>query len=1346
MNRNIAFTLLLTMLALSSLAQPGAPLASFGNNGIIRPDFGNLTGAPTFGHLGNSVLETVDGKMYTISEINGLAYVSRWTSSGALDPGFGNNGYSKGTKVNLPMGYLQPDGKILISGFSSNPPNGFDFTLVRYNNDGTLDASFGVGGKVVTTMMPGQNMDAIQVVAIQSDGKIVAAGSTNGNAGAPAGADVAFARYLANGQLDPSFGTGGKVMFSLSAGNDEIQSVAIDALGRIVGAGVSNAGSSGDIALIRLLPNGQPDNSFDGDGKLVMNIQQGDGLYTLALQPDGRVLAGGYSGNGSFDNGVLIRVDENGLPDASFDNDGILILPTLQATNVANLRLLSDGRICGSGTVLTTATNRDFLLFRLQSNGSPDPNFNSTGRIIIPNTVDENINYGSHQLLLRNDGSLTVIGWEFIGTPASLARTSIEMVRYNANGTPDNSFGNASRVRSFLSQGNVLLSGGIARQPDGKLVVAGRWNKSTTVTADFDFVVARYLSNGAPDPSFGTNGFTVVAMGTGLDLVNALAIQSDGKILVGGNAIVATGNTDFAILRLNSDGTPDNSFDGDGKLFLNFGSTAESIFDLVLYPDGRILAAGTANMGSTGIDLAFARLLPNGLPDNSFDGDGKFTQAVSTGNGADNLNAASLQADGKILFAGSYNNGGAKAFAGRLKTDGGLDNAFNSTGWIALNLGAQNETAIGVLQQPDGKIVVGGNTVGNATAGTLAQMAVVRLNSNGTFDNDFNGTGKNIFLVNGLAALANTLDMQADGKILLGGRAVSTLNNSDLAYARLLKNGQLDPAFGGGTIVIESADGDETLAGTLVWGAEAYAAGYANHPGTIGLVSAFSLGKLDVEGMLQLSSPTVQYSDMVTLTASVKPLPLLSQQPASTVDFYIGSRNMGSASLQWNSSSQRYEGSLTVALSEIGQSTSVAPGNKIVKAVFNAGHAFHIADAEMPILIKAEDAGLVFAGSYFTSTPSAPLSQTVGTTVYLRSTLTDTSDGSRGNIQRAKLRYLLIDNGTITPITTADTDAEGWIGIQPANTNDSTTGIATLIWPVSLQANQASTTLTIGTEIGGASSYYTRNNVGDRVLVTVSRAEEHFITGGGTVIAGNSAGTLPTIEGSTISFGFHSKYHANGKKTRGKGEVIFQSSINGSQRTYQVKIVDIINMGIIETGNNNGNGIISARAHLYDITNSIHGNMVASNIPVEIAVTDNGEPGEEDELSIAIYNNNGSLLTSSNWNGTSTVKKTIASGNIYVKGGFQAASRNAELTANSTIQSLAPYTVFNSAAMQGIRADNLNGATLHLHVYNTAGQLVKEMFLSAGQQFLLNNEWTKGIYMIRINNGKEEKLIRLVKN
>jgi len=1345
MNRNIALTLLSSMMVLTSLAQPGTSLANFGNNGIIRPDFGNLTGQPTFGHLGNSVLEAADGKLYTVSEINGLAYINRWLATGTLDQSFGNNGYSKGTKVNLPMGYLQPDGKILISGFSSNPPNGFDFTMVRYNADGTLDPSFGNGGKVVTTMMPGQNMDVIQSLAIQPDGKIIAAGSTNGNAGAPAGADLAFARYFVNGQLDPSFGTGGKLMFSLSPGNDEIQSVAVDATGRIVGVGVSNAGSNGDIAVVRLLPNGQPDNSFDGDGRAVMNIQQGDGLYALALQPDGRILAGGYSGNGSYDNAILVRFNENGLTDNSFDNDGILVLPASQAANVANLRLLPDGRIIGSGTILTTATNRDFLLFRLLPNGNPDPAFNGTGRVVISNAADENINFGSNQLLVRNDGTATVIGWEFSGSPTSLTRTGIEMVRYTANGTPDNSFGNTSRARNFLSQGNVLLTAGIARQTDGKLIVAGRWNKSTTLTADFDFVVARYLPNGSPDTAFGNNGFVAVPMGTGLDLANALALQADGKIIVAGNAVVAAGNTDFAILRLNPDGTPDNSFDGDGKLFVSFGSTTESILDLLVYPDGRILATGTANMGATGIDLAFARLLPNGLPDNSFDADGKFTQAVSTGNGADNLNAVSLQTDGRILFAGSYNNGGAKAFAGRLKTDGGLDNTFNGTGWIALNLGAQNETAIGVLQQPDGKIVAGGNTVGNALTGSLAQMAVVRLNVNGTFDTDFNGTGKNIFTVNGLAALANTLDMQADGKILLGGRAVSLLNNGDFAFARLLKNGQLDPAFGGGAIVIESADGDETLAGTLVWGTEVYAAGYANHPGTIGLVSAFSLGKLEVEGKLQLSSPVVQYSDQLTLTASVKRLSV-SEQPASAVEFFIGSRSLGSTSLQWNETGQQYEASITVALSEIGQTGSVAPGIRTIKAVFSAGSSFNVQDAELPLQIRAEDAGLLFTGSNFTSTSSVPLSQPVGTNIYLRSTLTDSSDGWRGNIQRAKMRYLLIDDGTVTPIITADTDAEGWIGIQEINANDSTTGTTTLLWPVSLQANQASGTFTIGMEIGGASSYYSRHNILDRVLVTVSRAEEQFITGGGTLVSDASSGTHPVMPGSVVRFGFHSKYHANGKKTKGKGELLFQSLLNGLPQTYRVKITDVTGMGIVETGNNNGNGIINAKAQLYDITNSVHGNLVATNLTVEIAVTDKGEPGDEDEIRIAVYHPNGSLLTVSQWNGTAPVSRIVASGNIHVKGGIQSMSRNIVQTIPDAAMESASFTVLNSSSIQGIRMDAASKSKLSLSVYNSAGQLVKQVTLNSGEQFLLKKEWTAGIYSILVSDGREVQTVRLVKH
>jgi len=197
---------------------------------------------------------------------------------------------------------LQSDGKIVVAGYSEIPGNGNDFAIVRYNTDGSLDTSFDTDGKLTTAI--GASDDYANSIALQSDGKIVVAGDTyNGG-----NYHFAVVRYNTDGSLDTSFDTDGKLTTAIGASYDSGQSVALQSNGKIVVAGYTYNGSNYDFAVVRYNANGSLDTSFDTDGKLTTAIGASDDIsQSIALQSDGKIVVAGYTYNGSNHDFALAR-------------------------------------------------------------------------------------------------------------------------------------------------------------------------------------------------------------------------------------------------------------------------------------------------------------------------------------------------------------------------------------------------------------------------------------------------------------------------------------------------------------------------------------------------------------------------------------------------------------------------------------------------------------------------------------------------------------------------------------------------------------------------------------------------------------------------------------------------------------------------------------------------------------------------------------------------------------------------------------------------------------------------------------------------------------------------------
>jgi len=373
--------------------------------------------------------------------------------------------------------------------------------------------------------------------------------------------------------------------------------------------------------------------------------------------------------------------------------------------------------------------------------GILDPSFYGGGRV----TTDFfNFDDNGNALAIQPDGKIVVSGSTDTGADRDFA-----LARYNPDGSLDTSFDNDGRVTTDIFGGSDDIGHAIVLQPDGKIIVVG----SSVTSTSYEFSMVRYNPNGSPETIFAIYGFMAYGY--------AVALQMDGKIVVAGSAYNGS-NHDFALGRFNPDGSLDTSFDGDGKVTTNFGIN-DAGNAVVLLPDGKIVVAGQT--GLTGTDFALARYNPNGSLDNTFDIDGKVTTdfgSVDVGYGA------VVQADGKVVVAGYSTIDPWDVFAlARYNPDGSLDSSFDGDGRVTTDFGGTDDRGHDVILQPDGKILVAGQT----DSITDYNFALARFNPNGSLDISFDHDGRVITDINGNTDMGMAIALQPDGRIVMVGIA-----------------------------------------------------------------------------------------------------------------------------------------------------------------------------------------------------------------------------------------------------------------------------------------------------------------------------------------------------------------------------------------------------------------------------------------------------------------------------------------------------------------------------------------------------------------------------------------------
>ncbi|MBI3239076.1 MAG: T9SS type A sorting domain-containing protein [Flavobacteriia bacterium] len=672
-------------------------------------------------------------------------FVSHGVSQvGASDPSFNTAdlgfGLGEGADYTVNPTVLLPDGKYLIGGGFKKYNNAACEGIRRINHDGSLDPTWNVGGTGATNSSYG----AVYDIAVQPDGKIIIVGDFTKYNGVTKNR---IARLNTDGTLDVTFNPGTGL-------NNLVGTIVLLPDGKmLVGGSFTTVNGLACAGIARLNSDGTRDVSFNSGG---IGVTSSGSSYStevgaILLLADGRIYIGGafsgYNGqsrirsailnaDGSLDPGFLTSPAPGGGANAGasdFVHD---------AAQQPDGKLVIVGKFTHYG-----GTSRNAIV-RVNLDGSLDMTFNPS----ILSSVG--FNNSVYEVNVLSDGDI-LCG----GAPTSYSGTPISKVaRLNSDGTLDLGFNTGSGFGSQIS--STISVSGVMPQPDGKILVGGYFQLYNGV---FYQNLVRLNANGELDTTFNPgSGFNGGAVNTVVELV-------DGKLLVGGEFNRFNGEQVAIFVKLNADGTLDETFPQ-----AIFGSSIKSMKKVIVQPNGKILVAGSFSTVNGSPRDCIARLNPDGTLDSGF----------NPNLTSDTIHAMVLQPDGKILIGGRFSsvNGVSRVNLARLNADGTLDATF------VVGSGFLNAVRSLALQS-DGKVVVGGDFT--YYAGNLINR-ILRLTSSGALDATFD-------VGNGCNNAVNSIVIQPDGKILIGGKFGVYKSTLTPRIARILPNGNPDPSFSVGS-------------------------------------------------------------------------------------------------------------------------------------------------------------------------------------------------------------------------------------------------------------------------------------------------------------------------------------------------------------------------------------------------------------------------------------------------------------------------------------------------------------------------------------------------------------------
>ena len=414
--------------------------------------------------------------------------------------------------------------------------------------------------------------------------------------------------FAAPGDLDTSFGVGGQLVTAVGVSDSGANDVALQSDGKLVAVGYSRNGSNNDFAVVRYNADGTLDTAFGGTGKVVTDFGgTNDSANGVAVQSDGKIIVVGTVSTASTGLFALARFHPDGSLDTSFGVAGTGRVTTTigfssTATKAEGVKIQPDGKILVVGHAHTIDT-QDFIVMRYHGDGTLDNGF-GTGGVVSTRLESPHVHEDiALDLALNSDGKI-LVGGHRTGPLSGGYKVTV----YNSDGSPDASFAANGALYLFGEPSGMNQVHCVAWQADGKILIGGINGGG----AGQNFCLRRYSAAGIVDTTFGTSGVVVTPIGTAADVPYDMEVQSDGKIVVVGSSYNAnTGFEDLAVVRYNEDGTLDTTFRGTGKATTSFPGGTSVATSLVIGSDGRIVLAGAAHDGTKN-QFALARYLGEG--------------------------------------------------------------------------------------------------------------------------------------------------------------------------------------------------------------------------------------------------------------------------------------------------------------------------------------------------------------------------------------------------------------------------------------------------------------------------------------------------------------------------------------------------------------------------------------------------------------------------------------------------------------------------------------------------------------------------------------------------------------
>lgn len=707
-------------------------------NGTIDASFGSATGriVPINGLVVNSVQLRSTGELVILGAISGVPVLVQLTASGALDTGFGTGGI---LTIALPLTgdyyfescLLMPDQQLLLAGGRRTAPGeAYTPIIARLMEDGAPDNSFSTDGWLELPRVNGQQYNDGQL-AVDAAGRVFLAGSIDDLSNNYI--QLTFGHYIAcftnTGAVDNSFGTAGRLLFPAST---QLLAGGVSVLpdGKLLLAGGYRNGPDYQFALMRLLANGQTDNSFDGDGTAYRNVSAGFDLAFIPMrQSDGNYLVAGLGVVQQQLSVSMVRFAATGTTDNTYGTGGIVQTRLGSGTpNEVNNSFESVGVTPNNEAIacgfFSNGSFTSGMLAKYTAAGQLDASFGLSG------VADASFGFGDAftHLQIMADGKIVAAGSSF----DPLSGVSLIVARFLPNGQLDASFGANGKAILFLGTSNFIELKDMAVLPDGKVTFSVILLELVNFEQTYELI--RMTTTGVLDAGFDADGRKSMAFAQ-----TKILAQADGKLLSAGefdSGNPAEGGNAY-LVRLNANGSADNTFNGGNALSTHFSEEVDNLTGIWVAPvSGKIwLAINSQNSGTVG-NASIAVYNANGTADNSFSGDGRSSVTL-----AFQPTALAVSPTGELLLSGvDFVQGSGRFAVARLTTAGLLDASFGTAGTGFYSLGTETDDDCNdVAVQSDGKVLLAGRFIGINDAAYRA--ALVRVNGAAASSNAFSFTG-----------------------------------------------------------------------------------------------------------------------------------------------------------------------------------------------------------------------------------------------------------------------------------------------------------------------------------------------------------------------------------------------------------------------------------------------------------------------------------------------------------------------------------------------------------------------------------------------------------------------------